>query len=146
MQAATCGSDGMVRVWGAHDGMLATELGNNSPQRPAVNDVCFTLEGDAVLTALTDKSVKMWDINGGRIKHTLTGACYAAAAVGALIAQRLARRRWVAAGGQVCGSDGAVSVNRPPCLSLTSLCRRSHSASDRRRAAPVLTQGGRFVQ
>lgn len=75
LHAATCGQDGIVRLWTAHDGMLATEFkAGIGTVAAGTNCVAFAEERNAVLGASNDKSVKVWDMHTGRLSCTMTGA------------------------------------------------------------------------
>jgi WD40 repeat protein len=71
---ATCGHDGIVRLWTTYDGALSSELkGSSGMHAPGMNSVAFSEDKGAVLGACNDKSIKMWDMHTGRLKFTLTG-------------------------------------------------------------------------
>lgn len=78
LHAATCGQDGVVRLWSTQDGTLSTELKPSHAQTASsMNAVAFAEDKSMVMGASNDKSIKTWDMHTGRPRFTMTGACIA---------------------------------------------------------------------
>lgn len=75
LHAATCGQDGVVRLWSTEDGTLASELKPAHAQTASsINCVAFSEEKGMVMGASNDRSIKTWDMHTGRPRFTMTGA------------------------------------------------------------------------
>ena len=75
LTAASCGQDGVVRLWTAYDGALATELrAGGGASAAGMNSVAFNEDKGFVMGACNDKSIKVWDVHTGRLKFAMTGA------------------------------------------------------------------------
>lgn len=74
LHAATCGQDGVVRLWSTHDGTLSSELKPAHAQSASsINSVAFCQEKGMVMGASNDNSIKTWDMHTGRPRFTMTG-------------------------------------------------------------------------
>jgi hypothetical protein len=69
---ASCGDDGVVRLWTAGDASLASEL-RAGTVAVGVNSVVFSEEKNFVLGASNDRSIKVWDMHTGKLCMVMTG-------------------------------------------------------------------------
>ena len=73
--AATCGQDGVVRLWTAHDAQLSTEFrAGVGAVAAGMHSVAFQEERSLVLGASSDRSIKVWNMHTGSLICTMTGA------------------------------------------------------------------------
>jgi WD40 repeat protein len=74
LHAATCGQDGVVRLW-SEDGTLSSELKPAHAQSASsINFVTFAEDKGLVMGASNDHSIQTWDMHTGRPRFTMTGA------------------------------------------------------------------------
>lgn len=72
------GCNRVAYMYDALTGLAAAPVGRFEDSRPAEEDsyirsVCFTADNTCLITGAEDKTVKVWDIATGRIKHTYGG-------------------------------------------------------------------------
>ena len=72
------GCNRVAYLYDAAAGVAAQPVGQFTDQRPTEQDsyirsVCFTADNQSLITGAEDKTVKVWDIASGRIKHTYGG-------------------------------------------------------------------------
>ncbi|KAF2189599.1 WD repeat protein-like protein [Zopfia rhizophila CBS 207.26] len=66
---ASGGPESIVRVWDARTGKRITKFVGHTDN---VRDVLITQDGDTILTASSDQTVKVWSMTAGRCMYTLT--------------------------------------------------------------------------
>ncbi|KAL5218056.1 hypothetical protein ABZP36_018740 [Zizania latifolia] len=64
------GQDQTVKIWSAHTGALTTTL---QGCLGSVNDLAVTNDNKFVIAACSSNKLFVWEVNGGRPRHTLTG-------------------------------------------------------------------------
>ena len=64
------GQDQTVKIWGAYTGALTTTLHG---VLGSVNDLAVTNDNKFVVAACSSNKLFVWEVNGGRPRHTLTG-------------------------------------------------------------------------
>ena len=72
------GCNRVAYLYDATSGAAAQPIGQFKDQSPSEEDsyirsVCFTADNQSLITGAEDKTVKVWDIASGRIKHTYGG-------------------------------------------------------------------------
>ena len=75
---AAAGCNRVAYMYDTVSGSPASPVGRFEDQRPSDEDsyirsVCFTADNTCLITGAEDKTVKVWDIATGRIKHTYGG-------------------------------------------------------------------------
>jgi WD repeat-containing protein 48 len=66
---ASGGPESTVRIWDSRTGKRITKFVGHTDN---VRDVLITRDGDTILTASSDQTVKVWSMTAGRCMHTLT--------------------------------------------------------------------------
>ncbi|KAF1996849.1 WD repeat protein-like protein [Amniculicola lignicola CBS 123094] len=66
---ASGGPESTVRIWDARTGKRITKFVGHTDN---VRDVLITQDGDTILTASSDQTVKVWSMTAGRCMYTLT--------------------------------------------------------------------------
>ncbi|KAL1607872.1 hypothetical protein SLS60_002810 [Paraconiothyrium brasiliense] len=66
---ASGGPESIVRIWDARTGKRITKFVGHTDN---VRDVLITQDGDTILTASSDQTVKVWSMTAGRCMYTLT--------------------------------------------------------------------------
>ncbi|PSN73177.1 WD repeat protein-like protein [Corynespora cassiicola Philippines] len=66
---ASGGPESIVRVWDSRTGKRITKFVGHTDN---VRDVLITRDGDTILTASADQTVKVWSMTAGRCMYTLT--------------------------------------------------------------------------
>ncbi|PGH26993.1 hypothetical protein AJ80_01377 [Polytolypa hystricis UAMH7299] len=66
---ASGGPENVVRVWDPKSGKLITKFVGHSN---TVRDILINQDGDTIMTASSDQTVKVWSMTAGRCMHTLT--------------------------------------------------------------------------
>lgn len=66
---ASGGPESIVRVWDARTGSPVTKFVGHTDN---VRDILVARDGDTLLTASSDQTVKLWSMTAGRCMHTLT--------------------------------------------------------------------------
>lgn len=66
---ASGGPESVVRLWDVNSGKGITKLVGHTDN---IRDILISDDGDAVLTASSDQTIKVWSIIAGRCMHTLT--------------------------------------------------------------------------
>ena len=66
---ASGGPESIVRLWDPKSGKRITNLVGHTDN---VRDILLNQDGDTVMTASSDQTVKVWSITAGRCMHTLT--------------------------------------------------------------------------
>ncbi|KAF2018755.1 WD repeat protein-like protein [Aaosphaeria arxii CBS 175.79] len=66
---ASGGPESIVRVWDSRTGKRITKFVGHTDN---VRDVLITQDGDTIMTASSDQTVKVWSMTAGRCMHTLT--------------------------------------------------------------------------
>lgn len=66
---ASGGPESIVRVWDSRTGKRITKFVGHTDN---VRDVLITQDGDTILTASSDQTVKVWSMTAGRCMYTLT--------------------------------------------------------------------------
>ncbi|KAE8817010.1 autophagy-related protein 16a [Hordeum vulgare] len=80
------GQDQTVKIWSAHTGALTSTL---QGCLGTVNDLAVTNDNKFVIAACSSNKLFVWEINGGRPRHTLTGHTKNVCSVGASWAKSL---------------------------------------------------------
>lgn len=66
---ASGGPESIVRLWDPRSGKQITKFVGHTDN---IRDVLVSQDGDTVLTASSDQTVKVWSVNAGRCMYTLT--------------------------------------------------------------------------
>ncbi|EEH49498.2 uncharacterized protein PADG_05577 [Paracoccidioides brasiliensis Pb18] len=66
---ASGGPECVVRVWDHRSGKLITKFVGHTDN---VRDILINQDGDTIMTASSDQTVKVWSMSAGRCMHTLT--------------------------------------------------------------------------
>ncbi|EEH10098.1 WD domain-containing protein [Histoplasma capsulatum G186AR] len=66
---ASGGPECVVRVWDHRSGKLITKFVGHTDN---VRDILINQDGDTIMTASSDQTVKIWSMTAGRCMHTLT--------------------------------------------------------------------------
>jgi WD repeat-containing protein 48 len=66
---ASGGPEGIVRVWDSRSGKRITKFVGHTDN---VRDILVARDGDMILTAASDQTVKVWSMTAGRCMYTLT--------------------------------------------------------------------------
>lgn len=66
---ASGGPESIVRIWDSRTGKRITKFVGHTDN---VRDVLITQDGDTILTASSDQTVKVWSLTAGRCMYTLT--------------------------------------------------------------------------
>jgi WD repeat-containing protein 48 len=66
---ASGGPESIVRIWDSRTGKRITKFVGHTDN---VRDVLITKDGDTILTASSDQTVKVWSMTAGRCMYTLT--------------------------------------------------------------------------
>ncbi|KLJ05848.1 hypothetical protein EMPG_10737 [Blastomyces silverae] len=66
---ASGGPECVVRVWDHRSGKLVTKFVGHTDN---VRDILINQDGDTIMTASSDQTVKIWSMTAGRCMHTLT--------------------------------------------------------------------------
>jgi WD repeat-containing protein 48 len=66
---ASGGPESVVRVWDPKSGKLITKFVGHTDN---IRDILITQDGDTIMTASSDQTVKLWSLTAGRCTHTLT--------------------------------------------------------------------------
>lgn len=66
---ASGGPEKLVRVWDPKSGKLITKFVGHTDN---IRDIMINHDGDTIMTASTDQTVKIWSLTAGRCMHTLT--------------------------------------------------------------------------
>ncbi|KAF1956160.1 WD repeat protein-like protein [Byssothecium circinans] len=66
---ASGGPESIVRIWDSRTGKRITKFVGHTDN---VRDVLITQDGDTILTASSDQTVKVWSMTAGRCMYTLT--------------------------------------------------------------------------
>lgn len=66
---ASGGPENIVRVWDPKSGKRITKLVGHTDN---VRDVLINQDGDTIMTASSDRTIKVWSMAAGRCMHTLT--------------------------------------------------------------------------
>ena len=134
------GCNRVAYLYEAATGAAAQPVGQFTDQRPSEHDsyirsVCFTADNQSLITGAEDRTVKVWDIASGRIKHTYGGETghtldiYSldASSDGRLIASGSGDKTvklWNIAGGEclhTLGGEGAARQGTGPTDGVTSV-------------------------
>ncbi|KAL4785540.1 hypothetical protein BJX76DRAFT_176682 [Aspergillus varians] len=66
---ASGGPEKLVRVWDPKSGKLITKFVGHTDN---IRDILVNSDGDTIMTASSDQTVKIWSLTAGRCMHTLT--------------------------------------------------------------------------
>lgn len=66
---ASGGPESVVRVWDPKSGKLITKFVGHTDN---IRDILINQNGDTIMTASSDQTVKIWSLTAGRCMHTLT--------------------------------------------------------------------------
>ncbi|KAL4919742.1 hypothetical protein BDW62DRAFT_178364 [Aspergillus aurantiobrunneus] len=66
---ASGGPEKLVRVWDPKSGKLITKFVGHTDN---IRDILINNDGDTIMTASSDQTVKIWSLTAGRCMHTLT--------------------------------------------------------------------------
>lgn len=66
---ASGGPESVVRVWDPKSGKLITKFVGHTDN---IRDILINRDGDTIMTASSDQTVKIWSLTAGRCMHTLT--------------------------------------------------------------------------
>ncbi|KAL1855430.1 hypothetical protein Plec18170_004149 [Paecilomyces lecythidis] len=66
---ASGGPDCVVRLWDPKSGKLITKFVGHTDN---IRDVLINHDGDTIMTASSDQTIKVWSLTAGRCMHTLT--------------------------------------------------------------------------
>lgn len=66
---ASGGPESIVRIWDSRSGKRITKFVGHTDN---IRDVLITRDGDTILTASSDQTVKVWSMTAGRCMYTLT--------------------------------------------------------------------------
>lgn len=66
---ASGGPESVVRVWDPKSGKLITKFVGHTDN---IRDILITRDGDRIMTASSDQTIKIWSLTAGRCMHTLT--------------------------------------------------------------------------
>ncbi|KAL4872677.1 hypothetical protein BDV12DRAFT_183009 [Aspergillus spectabilis] len=66
---ASGGPEKLVRVWDPKSGKLITKFVGHTNN---IRDILINRDGDTIMTASSDQTVKIWSLTAGRCMHTLT--------------------------------------------------------------------------
>ncbi|KAL5051854.1 hypothetical protein BDW71DRAFT_169648 [Aspergillus fruticulosus] len=66
---ASGGPEKLVRVWDPKSGKLITKFVGHTDN---IRDILINSDGDTIMTASSDQTVKIWSLTAGRCMHTLT--------------------------------------------------------------------------
>lgn len=66
---ASGGPESIVRLWDPKSGKRITNFVGHTDN---IRDVLINEDGDTVMTASSDQSIKVWSITAGRCMYTLT--------------------------------------------------------------------------
>jgi hypothetical protein len=69
---ASCGDDGVVRMWTACDASLSTEM-KSGISSVGINSVAFCDEKKLIMGASNDRSIKVWDMHTAKQCMVMTG-------------------------------------------------------------------------
>lgn len=66
---ASGGPESVVRVWDPKSGKLITKFVGHTDN---IRDILVNQDGDTIMTASSDQTIKVWSLTAGRCMHTLT--------------------------------------------------------------------------
>jgi WD repeat-containing protein 48 len=66
---ASGGPESVVRVWDPKSGKLITKFVGHTDN---IRDILINEDGDIIMTASSDQTIKLWSLTAGRCSHTLT--------------------------------------------------------------------------
>ena len=66
---ASGGPESVVRVWDPKSGKLITKFVGHTDN---IRDILVNQDGDTIMTASSDQTIKIWSLTAGRCMHTLT--------------------------------------------------------------------------
>ncbi|RAL13994.1 Pkinase-domain-containing protein [Aspergillus homomorphus CBS 101889] len=66
---ASGGPENVVRVWDPKSGNLITKFVGHTDN---IRDILINRDGDTIMTASSDQTIKIWSLTAGRCMHTLT--------------------------------------------------------------------------
>jgi WD repeat-containing protein 48 len=66
---ASGGPESVVRVWDPKSGKLITKFVGHTDN---IRDILINQDGDTIMTASSDQTIKVWSLTAGRCSHTLT--------------------------------------------------------------------------
>ncbi|KAL1967903.1 hypothetical protein VTN77DRAFT_2320 [Rasamsonia byssochlamydoides] len=66
---ASGGPECVVRVWDPKSGKLITKFVGHTDN---IRDILINQDGDTIMTASSDQTIKLWSLTAGRCTHTLT--------------------------------------------------------------------------
>ncbi|KAI9045205.1 WD repeat protein [Aspergillus affinis] len=66
---ASGGPESVVRIWDPKSGKLITKFVGHTDN---IRDILINQDGDTVMTASSDQTIKVWSLTAGRCMHTLT--------------------------------------------------------------------------
>lgn len=66
---ASGGPESVVRVWDPKSGKLITKFVGHTDN---IRDILVNRDGDTIMTASSDQTIKIWSLTAGRCMHTLT--------------------------------------------------------------------------
>ena len=66
---ASGGPESVVRVWDPRSGKLITKFVGHTDN---IRDILINRDGDTIMTASSDQTVKIWSLTAGRCMHTLS--------------------------------------------------------------------------
>ncbi|THC97892.1 hypothetical protein EYZ11_002643 [Aspergillus tanneri] len=66
---ASGGPESVVRVWDPKSGKLITKFVGHTDN---IRDILINRDGDTIMTASSDETIKIWSLTAGRCMHTLT--------------------------------------------------------------------------
>ncbi|KAL4890203.1 Pkinase-domain-containing protein [Aspergillus ambiguus] len=66
---ASGGPESVVRVWDPKSGKLITKFVGHTDN---IRDILINQDGDTIMTASSDQTIKVWSLTAGRCMHTLT--------------------------------------------------------------------------
>lgn len=66
---ASGGPESVVKVWDPRSGKLVTKFVGHTSN---VRDILINQDGDTIMTASSDQTIKLWSMTAGRCMHTLT--------------------------------------------------------------------------